>query len=218
MSAEIRIDFGAIQGYSQAMKEAPRVMLRELAKAYQNIGRYDISKLKASLPDKLHIRSKGLANSFKSKGTDPSKATDFSKLFATEYTGWKASEIFQAGGTITGHGQELTILTDAARGAGGKRTYTRKQLLQMILNKTAIFIPTPRGVLLVQPMGGVTKKGKYRKGSKMVILAILRKSVHESKRLNFYENAEANSSMHQDFLETAVENALVEIAQERPNG
>jgi hypothetical protein len=211
---DVGIDLTAIEGFAKASRAGRPILLRHLARAYGQIGNYDIDTLRADLPGKMNIRSKGLAKSFKAKATDPGRATGFEKLFADEYTGWKAAGVFQTGGTITGRGKSLTILFSEARSGGGRRKYTQSELRQMIAAGSVRLVPTPRGVLIVQSKGGVTKTGKGRKNSRDVILGILKKQVHERKRLDFFENAERNGSMHQDILETAVENTLVEIAQQ----
>ncbi len=201
-----------VDGFARVLKESPTDLLRELAKAYGQIGRGDIESMRSRLPGKLNIRAKGLSKSFKYKSTDPGKASDFSKLFTSEYTGWRASRIFQSGGTIVGKGKSLTVLTDAARGAGGRRKYTQAQLRSMIASGKARFVPTPHGVLIVMNKGGVTKTGKMRKGSASIVLAVLKKQVSEKKRLDFYENFQSREGIHEDILETAVENALVNLA------
>jgi uncharacterized protein DUF6441 len=210
---EMTTDVSQIYGFSKAMVESPKVMAKQLATAYRQMGQYDIDSLRKNLPGKFNIRAKGLRNSFKYKATDPAKATDLTKLFADEYTGWKASAIFQTGGNVQGHGKQMTVLMDAARTPSGRRKYTQKQLRDMIANHQARFIPTARGALIVMDKGqGLTKKGKPRRGSRSIILAILVHSITQKKRLDFYENVLANDAAHRDFLETAVENALVEIA------
>ena len=208
----VGINLAAIDGYWRAVREAPEVLMRELAGAYGQIARYDVDTLRAGLAGRLNIRSRGLAKSFKGKATDPSKATDLSKLFATEYTGWKAAAIFETGGTIAGKGKSLTVLFPDARGAGGKRKYTQRELMQMIASKAVHFVHTPRGTLIVQDVGGLTGAGKTRKNSRSVILGVLKRTVTERKRLDFFANATRNESMHQDILETAVENTLVTVA------
>ncbi len=45
-----------------------------------------------------------------------------------------------------------------------------------------------------------------------MILAVLKRRVSETKRIDFFANATANEGVHQEFLETAVENTLVAIA------
>lgn len=208
----VGIDLSAIDGYFRAVKEAPDVLMRELADAYGAIARLDVDTLRGGLAGRLNIRSRGLAKSFKGRATDRAKATDLSKLFATVYTGWKAAEIFETGGTIAGKGKSLTVLTSDARGAGGRRKYTQRQLMQLVASKQVRFVPTPRGVLIVQDVGGLTGTGKTRKNSRSVVLGILKRTVTERKRLDFFANAERNGSLHQEFLEYAVENTLAAIA------
>jgi hypothetical protein len=206
------INLEALDGYHTCMMRAPKIFLSNIAKAYGDIGRTDIKQLMESLPGKFNIRAKGLMKAFKSKATDPGKATDITKIFADEYTGWKAAAIFQTGGTITGKGKELTILFADARNANGRRKYTQAQLRQMIASGKCRFVPTPRGVLIVQSIGGLTKKGEYRKNTRDIILGILKHSIVEKKRLDFYENVERNSSLHQEILEYAIEDTLAEIS------
>ena len=213
------VDVTKLEGFAHALANAPKPLLKNLAKAYRDVGRFDIETLRARLPGKLNVRAKGLSNSFKFKATDPNRASDFTKLFTSEYTGWKAASIFQTGGTIVGKGKQLTVLLDGARGANGRRKYTQKQLRALIASGKARFVPTPHGVLIVEDKGGLTKTGKGRKGSRSILLAILKKSITQTKRLDFYENFEANAAMHQDQLETAIENTLVEIAtKDAPGG
>ena len=206
------INLEAIEGYHTCMTRAPGIFLKNLAKAYRDIGRTDINKLVESLPGKFNIKAKGLIRSFKSKATDPGRATDITKIFASEYTGWKAAEIFQTGGVVTGKGKKLTILFDEARSANGKRKFTQSQLRQMIAAGKCRFVPTPRGVLIVQSTGGLTKGGRIQKGSRDTVIGLLKQSVTEKKRLDFFENVERNSSVHQEILEYAIEDTLVEIS------
>jgi hypothetical protein len=203
------IDLTQLEGFSDLLKKAPKPLFKYLAKAYAEIGRYDIDRIRSNVSGSFNITSKGVANSFKTRATNPSQATDFSKLFTTEYTGWKAAEIFQTGGVIQAKNKALTILTPQARRASGKRQFTQSQIRNMIADKLAKFVPTPRGVLLVQ----FTKGGKIRKkAGAYVILAILKPRVTEQKRLTFYETAEGNESIHTEMLEYAIENTLADIA------
>jgi hypothetical protein len=213
MSFQSSIDITKIEGFAQMLAESPRLLLQGLAEGFREIGRYDIETLRERLPGKLNVRAKGLAKSFKFKATDPAKASDFTKLFVSEYTGWTAADVFQTGGTIAGKGKMLTVLTDAARGPSGKRRYTQNQLRQRIAQGKARMVPTPRGILIVEDKGGLLKSGKgFRKGSRSIILAILRKQVTERKRLDFYENFQQNDAAHQGILEVAVEDSLIELA------
>lgn len=208
-AVNLKINAEPVVGYAKAMREGPRKLVRNLAIAYQAIGRYDITTFRASLSDKLHLKQTQTPNAFRMVASDPERATTIGKLFIDEYTKWAAAGIFQTGGTITGHGKYLTILTNAARDGGGKR-FTAEKLRQMIDSKQARLIPTPRGYLIVKN----ASKSAKRSGIRGIILAVLRKQVTEQKRIDFYENAERNSSMHDDILETAVENTLVEIASD----
>ncbi len=207
------IDISQLDGYGKAMKEAPDILLKNLAKGFLLFARYDIKTLREGLGGQFNIRSKGLANSFKAKATDPSRATDITKIFADEYTGWKASQVFQTGGVITGKGKNLTVLFQDARSGTGKRLYSQQQLRTMIASGAVRLVPTPRGVLIVQGKGRLLKSGAMSKGSRDVVLGILKHSITERKRLNFFENAEGNSSMHMDILQSAIEDTLVAIAQ-----
>ena len=67
-------------------------------------------------------------------------------------------------------------------------------------------------MLIVQDVGGITKTGKQRKNSRSIVLGILKRTVTERKRLDFFANADRNAGVHQDIFETAVENTLVAIA------
>ena len=205
------INLSSLDGYAQAMREAPKELLKNLAKGFGEIGKGDIHRLKQNLPGSLSIRAKGLLNSFKYKATDPAKATDASKLFADEYTGWKAAAIFETGGTVTGKGKKLTVLFGDVRNAGGRRKITQAQLRQMIASGQAKFINTPRGTLIVQNKGGTTTKGATRKNSRSVILGMLKTSIHQKKRLDFFANAEKADGLHTDILLAAIEDTLVSI-------
>lgn len=202
-------------GFSKALANGPKELLQELAKGFRQIGSTDIDRLRASLQGRFNIRSKGLSKSFKYRASDPARADTFSKLFVNEYTGWKAAQIFQTGGAVSGKGKKLTILTDEARNASGRRKFTQSRLRQMIASHEVRFVPTPRGVLIVQDKGGLTKTGKGRKNSRSIILAILVRQIVQKKRINFFENFSANESMHTEILETAIENALVRIAAKK---
>jgi hypothetical protein len=212
------IDLRQMYAFSTVMTHAPDVFLQEVAKAFKTIGTADMTSLRGKLPGRLTIRAKGLAKSFKSKATDPSRATDMSKLFLSEYTGWKAAKIFEEGGEIVGHGKNLTVLADAARGPSGKRKYTQGQIRTMIAEGKLRPVPTPRGILLVQSKGGLTKKGKPRKGAADIIIAVLRRKVHEEKRLDFMANFNSNNEQHQEAIEYAIENTLAFIAQREAGG
>ena len=200
------------------MAEAPKVFLTKLEKAFAVIGKGDIEAERADVATRLNIRAKGLVKSFKAKTTDPGRATDLSKLFADLSTRWTPAGIFQSGGTIVGHGQSLTVLTDAARGPSGRRKFTAQKIRQMIADGLLRFVPTPRGVLLVQSKGGLSKTGKMRKGSADIIIAILRKQVTEPKRLQFLEIFNSRNEQHIEALEFAIENTLAEIAASKTAG
>lgn len=191
----------------------PGFVASRLAAALTEIGRYDIEKLRDN-PGKLRIRAKGLKNSFKFKATTPGKATDLSKLFLVEYTGWKAADIFQTGGTVQARNAgSLTVLTDAARGPSGKRRWTQQQLRQQIAQGKMRMFKRPNGeMLIVQDKGGLTKTGKGRKGTAVVLIAVLKNRVVLQKRLNFYENFTANESIHDQLLEGGLEDALKDVA------
>ena len=218
MGISAEIDLAALTDFHQCLEKAPRTLFRELAKAFAGIGRYDIQRIRENVTGTLKLKSKGAANSFKARGSDVSRAADFSKLFVSEYTGWKAADIFQTGGTIAGKGgKNLTIIEPGGRNASGKRKYTQAQIRNMILNKQARFVPTPRGWLIVMSTGGLTKRG-IRSGTRDTVIAILRKSVTEKKRIDFYETAEGGTSVHQELMEYAIENTLVEIAISEKQG
>ena len=203
------IDLSKINGYAKALREGRSILLRELAKGYAEIARYDIATLRQGLAGKLNVRAAGLANSFKGRGTDPDRADDFSKLFATEYTGWTAAGIFQTGGPIAGRDKRLTILLPGGRDASGRRLYSSAQLQQLVAAGRIRFVPTPRGVLMVLRQGASKAKGL---GTRETPIALLRKSVTESKRLDFFENAERNDSVHEQVLSAAVDRTLERLA------
>lgn len=208
----LEIDLHQVQGLSDALGAAPKILFRELAKAYGAIGRYDIDRIRSNVSGSFNLRSQGAAKSFKYKSTTPSKATGFGKLFTSEYTGWKAAEIFVTGGTISGKGKQLTIIFPEGRTVTGKRKITQSQLRMMILEKKVRLVPTPRGMLIILNTGGLTKTGKIREGTRSTIIGILKHSVDERKRINFYETINAGSSAHQEFLEDAVDSTMAEVA------
>jgi hypothetical protein len=209
MAISLTIDLTQIEGFADAFKKSPKSLVRNINKAYRDIGRYDIKAIRENVGGHLKLVSQGAAKSFKEKSSDPNQAKDLNHVFTSEYTGWKAAAIFQTGGVIQGKGKMLTILTPQARRATGKRQFTQSQIRQMVADQTARFVPTPRGILLVQ----FTAKGKLKKKKgNYVILAILKRQVTEQKRINFYETSEGAESIHQEMIEYAIEDTLAEIA------
>jgi hypothetical protein len=216
-AVSVSIDLEALQDFHACLERAPTVLFKELAKAFTEIGRYDINRIRSNVSGNLKLTSQGAAKSFKFKATDVGKANSFDKLFTDEYTGWKAAKIFQTGGTITGKNKNLTIIFPEGRSASGKRKFTQSDLRNMILEKKVRLVPTPRGMLIIQSMGGLTKTGQIKTGgkgpgSRDVIIGILKRSVDEKKRIDFYETFDAAGSVHTEMLEYAIENTLATIA------
>jgi hypothetical protein len=206
------IDGATLAEFKRAMDLAPKTLLKELAGAYAAIGRYDTDRIRDKVKGSFKVTSQGAANSFRFKATNAARATEFNKLFVDEYTRWNAADIFQTGGTIAGKGKNLTIITAGGRTASGRRKFTPAQIRNMIASKQARFIPTPAGAILVQITGGLTKKGKVKKGSgNQIVLGFLRRSVTEKKKLDFYEAQESAGTVHQEFMEDAIDSTFAAI-------
>lgn len=214
----VHFSFESIPPFEQAIrKSAPNHLVSAMRKAFHQIGKSDIDKLKTEQLSggKLNIRSKGFRNSFKSKTND---AKTINQLTLREYTGAKPFQIFETGGTITPHkSRVLTVLTDAARTAGGKRKYSQLELRELINNKLARIIQTKAGPAIVLE-AKTTKTGKLRRGAKMTILAWLRPNVTEDKRIDFIGNFERNSGLHNSFLESAAEECIERTIEDAERG
>ena len=214
----VNVNVSAIEGYARAMREAPEVMVREQARAFNAIAEGDIKAFQATLPGQLHIRFKWLPKVFRYVASDPRRATSLSKLFISEYTKWPAAAAFQTGGTIKPtSGRYLTVLTDAARGPDGRRLFSEAGLRDMIRSKRARLVPTPRGFLIVESVGGAARAAKGRTATRETVLASLRRQVTERKRINFLELPEQRAAIHEEILESAVENTAAEIAARAAN-
>jgi hypothetical protein len=214
--AILKLDLSDLQDFPYLLDKAPKILFKHLAKAFKQIGRLDIDNIRQNVSGSLNLRSKGAANSFKFKSTDEAKATDFTKLFTSEYTGWKAAEIFQTGGTIRGKTGELTVLTAEGKkllkSLGKQPKMNIRQTLQSLMATGEVrFIPSPVGTLLVKEKDLLTKTGRIRHDRHPIILGVLKKSITEKKRINFYETSEGAESIHQELLEYAIEDTLVEL-------
>jgi len=211
MAEEITFSFDDVPAFGRAMREAaPKFFVRELGKAFYQIGKSDNQKMKQQLQSSgLNIRSKGFLNSFKFKASDSREAKSISDLSLNEYTGAKPFRIFQDGGTITPSSSRLlTILTDAARTAGGKRKFSQKELEAMIASGQAKIIQTKAGPAIIKVDNLTTKSGRYKKGAKLTILAWLKPRVAEKKRIDFFANFESNGADHERILSAAADAAI----------
>ncbi len=136
------VNVEAIDGFAQALQGAPRRCSGSWPERSTRSPSTDVETFRRELPARLKIRKAGLAGAFKGVASKPAMATDLSKVFASVYTGWKAAEIFETGGTI-GRGKSLTVLTAAGRTSAGRRLYTQKQLLAMMNTGKVRFIRRP---------------------------------------------------------------------------
>ncbi|HEV7297758.1 MAG TPA: hypothetical protein VGN72_00210 [Tepidisphaeraceae bacterium] len=204
------INLMQLDGLAQAMRTAPKVLLKELAKGYRDIGRYDIDTFRAGGVGKF--KSKKVGNTFKFRASDPSKVETFDQLFVSEYTKWKAAPIFETGGQVRAKGKAMPILTEAGMKANGGRKYSANKIRQMLASGEVKIIPTPRGPIIIREVGGLTKTGKIRKGTRTEILAIFRKAINQVDRLDFTTHAQKNSGMHTQILQAAIDKALATIA------
>jgi hypothetical protein len=206
---DVHFVFPSVQKFERAMKiAAPANLLKASGKAMFLIGRSDTDKIKTEQLQggSLNIKSKGFLNAFKSKASDSREVKSLDQLQLSEYTGAKPFKIFQDGGDIAPvKSSLLTILTAAAKTAGGKRKYSQQELRAMIDSGQAKIIQIPNAgpaIVLAQ-----TKTGKDKKGP-LVVLAWLKPRVHEDKRIDFYGNFEKNSAEHERILDEAAQWAI----------
>lgn len=215
---EIKIDMPQVHGWADAVAEAPDLLAKHLVAAFQQAGKQLQEAVRADLSRGLKIRAKGLVKTFKAKAADASRVQgNINKIFVDVYTKWKGAGPFETGGTIAARrARSLTVLTDLARGAGGRRRWTQAELKAKIASGEFRIIRTPRGAMIVQDKSmKLTKKGKYRKGARINVIAFLKRAVREPKRLDFYGVFNRNVSLLTDLAEVAVENTFLELAQQR---
>lgn len=217
---QVVFDTKQAQEFARLMKEHPRLLLKNLARAYNEMGQLGITSFRSQQlagGGGLNVKQKGLAKTFKYKATDPARAKDFRQLFMSAYTKWEAAGIHQTGGTISGKGgKHLLILTDAGRGKTGRRRFTREQLRQKIEQKIFKIIPTPRGAMVIDDSRTkLTKTGKFRKGARVDIIAWLRKRVTIRKRLRFIEHFDGLQKRFEGIYGSAVEKTLGELAKQK---
>jgi hypothetical protein len=216
----IDIDFSQIAGFAETMELAPELFASELVSAFQNAGKTINEQIRAAAAQGLKLKTKGTAKVWKYKAADKNKiGGNVNKVFVDFYTKWKAASIFETGGTIhPAIASALMVLTDLGRGPSGKRRWTSQQMVVMIHEGLLRLIKTPNGWLIVQPKGGLTKTGKLRKGTRDDIVAIIRKSVTEKKRVNFYGTIESNIGFLNDCVETAIENVKIKLEAKNNEG
>jgi hypothetical protein len=77
----------------------------------------------------------------------------------------------------------------------------------MLASKEAVIIKTKAGPAIILPEK-YTRSGKLRKGSKAIILAWLKPTVTEQKKIDFYLNFEDNNGIHNVMLEDAADHAI----------
>ena len=211
-AVKVSIDWTPFAGLETAMRGARRHMLSELALAFNEIGRIDIASLQTDLTTRLKIKRAGLRKSFKFKATDQDHASDFKKLFVSEYTGWKAAEIFQTGGDINAKNVAgMTVLFNLSK-SGGFRSIAVAQLRMMFASGAAKIIHTPKGSFIIDISGSFARKKSESPDGNGQIIGMLLKRVSEKKRLDFFENSQGNDSKHMEVLGMAVDNTLAAIA------
>jgi len=215
----ISFDTTQIAGFAETLEKAPELFAEEITKAYDKTGRYTNEQIRADAMKGLQSKGKGPAKAFKYKASDKNKVGgDINKVFVDFYSKWKAAGIFDTGGTIhPAIAGGLTILTDKAKGASGRRRWTSQQIVMMIDSGQLRLIKTPSGWLIVQPKGGLTNTGKMRKGTRDDIIAIIKKSVKEPKRIHFTETVEHNIGFLIDAIETAIENVALKLGENSGN-
>ena len=176
------------------------------------MGKSDIEKMRNDQLSggRLNIRFKGFRNSFKSRVTPAAgEAQSLNQIQLSEYTGAKPFRIFQTGGEIAPvRARTLTVLAPGARNAAGGRKIGRKELRDMVRAGEAEIIQTKSGPAIVKPQMKLTKKGTYRRGAKVIILAWLRKLLTEKQRIDFFGNFESNSPEHERILAQAGDEAI----------
>ncbi len=216
---DYQFDFSQIATFARAMKiAAPDHLLRSMGRAFFLIGKSDIEMMKQTQLSggRLNIRSKRFANAFKSRATDTRRIESIDKLVLSEYTGAKPFRIFETGGEIEPRqSRTLTILAPGGRTASGQRKYTQKELRDLVASGVLKIIQTKSGAAIVKAEDRLNKKGASRIGSKVTIIAWLRPRVHETHRIDFLGNFQANAGEHERLLAEAGERAIDQtIAQE----
>jgi hypothetical protein len=212
---QVSATFGDFEQFASAMKTAmPKYLIQETAKALTKIGKSDILKMKTEQLQggqggSLNIKFKGFANSFKSKATDAGEVsnnvTSLDQLKLSEYTGAKPFAIFQTGGTITPkNSKTLLVMTPIGR----KLFKNRIELKRAIDTGEVIIIKTKIGPALVRNLNKLNRRGQIARGSRTDILAWLKPSVTEEKRIGFFKNFADNENMHEVFLGMAADEAM----------
>jgi hypothetical protein len=102
----------------------------------------------------------------------------------------------------------MTILTDAARTAGGKRKFSQKELQQMIQAGQAKIIQTKAGPAIIKVDPTTTKSGRARQIKKITILAWLKPRVSQRKRIDFFANYDNNAAEHERIFGEAAQRAI----------
>jgi hypothetical protein len=204
------INWQSIPLIAQAMKEAaPLEFARSIGKAFYKIGKIDTDTMRQQVSGAFKVNRKGFVNSFKFKAADSRTVTNLNQLYLSEYTGAKPFRIFQTGGNVVPtSAKTLTILTDAAKTAGGRRKYPAWQIRAMIDSGEARIIKTPRGAMIVREKISYTKTGKMKHGSRVDVLAILKPVIHQKQRIDFFKNYDSNEAAHESIYSVAMEEAL----------
>jgi hypothetical protein len=202
--SELSVNFGSVPAFAKALKQAaPEYIKIETGKAFYKIGKSDTERMRSQGLGGLNVKAKYFRNSFKYFATDSRQVKSVDQIRLSEYTGAKPFKIFQDGGDIVPfRAKMLTILTAAARNPGGKRKYTQKELKAMIQAGVAAIIKTKEGAAIIL----VNKQRK--KNQPAVVLAWLRPQVHETKRIDFWANFEANNAAHEVILDAAAQAAI----------
>lgn len=206
MSAfQVEMNISDFVNLGKALSFSPKIASQQTAMALRRIGVSDRDKLeREQLSVNFPKRTRRLKNAFRIASPDAKKIQRPSQLFLREWTNWKAFGVFQSGGVQTsGNGMMLVWINRET-----KRKYAKK-LNQFRREKRTAIIRANGKLLLVADLTSISAKSlKARKGSRTVVLGVLRNRVTQKKRLSFFENFQANRAEHERLLGDAADKTI----------
>jgi len=206
MGAELKLVVSekGLLGMGEALRLAPKQLLENLAVAFDQIGRADIEEVRST--SKLRIQA-AARKAFRYKATDPARATDGTKIFADEYSKWKAAGVHETGAHIVAKRGALWVLTAAAKGASGRRRWTDEQIKSFIESGKFKIIKVGRG-------WGSSRLAVIRfldnKQTRFETIAFMHKAVDVPKRLDWAGVIRRNAPQHQAFIQAAIDKTIAE--------
>lgn len=214
----INVDASQVAKLPAMLAHAKDAMKEVFIPAFRQIKEEGVAIARADMMAGLRIRSKNVPKAISGWSND--KAKNLEELKASIYTRSRLLEGQDKGGTIRGHGKQLTVMFGYGRGASGKRRYTQRQLRQAIAERKVKMVPSPRGVLLVET-GTISSKGNFRagrinkskKGFSSVVIGILKRAITLQKRTHFYQTEQKLQPKAETILANAAETGLQKIVE-----